>query len=676
MNITNYQSKFIISAERVSLTFEELSNFSSRMSQTSWFQKILYTNRQFDPYSDSAPFLMHTYNEELKTYVLLSDIIDAIIIYYPQRNYILSSFGLLYQEKMPQKLFYIADFNDAEWKNIIGRRNIEKIISGLSVTSTAGGNSKGLIYLNTYPFGSDMEPRANLLLYVREESIYSRIDQELLENNCYFAVYYQNETILESGELLSDAVSFRIRKGFLEYFLQIDKGTLLSSSNTTIYLIMGILLVFFGCILSSFFSRLFYHPLKIILNRLGDYNFKQQNEFRRLEYEITNIIRTEKKLQDRLEMQRPVLVNAVLEQLISTISVPETEFRKLMELLDISFSYRYFQVILFLNVEKNQQTGIRAYLEQFAKDRILFFYLNTEQGLTLIANYDTVDKFEQITQVVDKMLAEVFSECLLCGAGEKYTDLYNISKSFSQACQAAEDAYYYGCNRLLLYIPRTNMEDMSILSPSRQIEKFEFLLREGESEDAKKYLIDMINTIEEKIKLFQIPPIQTKRLIIELWERIRQIADEFLMPQDLQFPGLKLSSFREDCDLLKNACIAIAAYIKATKKKIYNQHMQNIKVFIDKNLYNPQLSLDMIANEFNYTSAYVSRLLKDYFKKNFLEYVNENRIKKAKELLASTNWSINRVSRESGFYNDISFRRLFKKKSGLSPGKYRVLVQE
>ena len=54
-----------------------------------------------------------------------------------------------------------------------------------------------------------------------------------------------------------------------------------------------------------------------------------------------------------------------------------------------------------------------------------------------------------------------------------------------------------------------------------------------------------------------------------------------------------------------------------------------------------------------------------------LEYINHIRVEKAKELLNSTKDTLDVISKKVGFTNVVTFMRVFKKHTGITPGKFR-----
>ena len=60
------------------------------------------------------------------------------------------------------------------------------------------------------------------------------------------------------------------------------------------------------------------------------------------------------------------------------------------------------------------------------------------------------------------------------------------------------------------------------------------------------------------------------------------------------------------------------------------------------------------------------------FKVNFSAYLNEFRVEKARELLASTRLSVREVSVACGYSDANYFARVFKRVTGKTPSEYRI----
>jgi AraC-like DNA-binding protein len=82
-------------------------------------------------------------------------------------------------------------------------------------------------------------------------------------------------------------------------------------------------------------------------------------------------------------------------------------------------------------------------------------------------------------------------------------------------------------------------------------------------------------------------------------------------------------------------------------------------------------SLDDLAKEANLHPTHFSRAFKQYAYKNLTDFIREERLKKAKEMLATTVMSITEISLSTGFFDQSHFSRFFKRQFGVTPLAYR-----
>jgi len=87
--------------------------------------------------------------------------------------------------------------------------------------------------------------------------------------------------------------------------------------------------------------------------------------------------------------------------------------------------------------------------------------------------------------------------------------------------------------------------------------------------------------------------------------------------------------------------------------------------------YAGPLTLQQVADRVHLSKNYFCLLFKKHTNQNFIDYVIDLRIRKAKELLKTTDLRIYEVAENAGF-NDVKyFSKLFKKITSVSPGEYR-----
>lgn len=97
------------------------------------------------------------------------------------------------------------------------------------------------------------------------------------------------------------------------------------------------------------------------------------------------------------------------------------------------------------------------------------------------------------------------------------------------------------------------------------------------------------------------------------------------------------------------------------------------KVFIENN-YSKDISLDDVSRIVDISPYYFSKLFKEETGENFIEYLTNIRIEKAKKLLQNKEVSIKNICADTGYSDPNYFSRIFKKQVGVTPTEYRDKV--
>ena len=102
----------------------------------------------------------------------------------------------------------------------------------------------------------------------------------------------------------------------------------------------------------------------------------------------------------------------------------------------------------------------------------------------------------------------------------------------------------------------------------------------------------------------------------------------------------------------------------------YDESMQRAVNYINENL-SSELSVQIISRNANISKSAMYRRFENCFNCTVSEYINEKRVDKAVNLLMSTDMSIEEISCLTGFSSASYFSKIFKKKKGVSPFKYK-----
>ncbi|MDA3940842.1 MAG: AraC family transcriptional regulator, partial [Spirochaetia bacterium] len=93
-------------------------------------------------------------------------------------------------------------------------------------------------------------------------------------------------------------------------------------------------------------------------------------------------------------------------------------------------------------------------------------------------------------------------------------------------------------------------------------------------------------------------------------------------------------------------------------------------IFI-KNNYSKDITLEETASHCNLSSFYFSKLFKKEKGITFIDFLTNERIQEAKELLENGHLSIKEISGKIGYSDPNYFTKVFKKVESISPTAYR-----
>lgn len=87
--------------------------------------------------------------------------------------------------------------------------------------------------------------------------------------------------------------------------------------------------------------------------------------------------------------------------------------------------------------------------------------------------------------------------------------------------------------------------------------------------------------------------------------------------------------------------------------------------------YTENITLTELAKKYGISVGYLSSLIKENVGLYYSDYVTARRIQKAKELLEDERLSMEQIAEQTGFRDHFYFIKVFKKHTGITPGKYR-----
>jgi len=427
-----------------------------------------------------------------------------------------------------------------------------------------------------------------------------------------------------------------------------------------------------------------------------DYLLKPINE-----RELINVL---KRLRDNIttnkytEKQNTPLRDQFVWSLFKDLPMPNYDMAKLNRLYGFNFAKGYFQLIAL------QQDQTDMTVEQEADKRFVI-----QKKITEMLN-DTMTKYCCDHEVIHE---ENLSLCLINFKQENHERMPRILKRlFSD---------------IKLYISSVSDNLKITLAYSRVISDMkELKLVNADIHNAVKSRIILgIGSIIDASKSLGMAPKMQNAITSEYWQRFDHIIDvldienmknwmvsiyEHLIALSAEYPSIFMDTAvyikdmffvmmernNNPSDTVSTAkkraeniihkapstqylwdelCSVFIYYMNECLKgrqNTENKPIRLIQQYIQNHIHE-NISLENMANYVHHNPVYLSSLFKKVVGVNFIEYLTECRIAKAKALLKDTGMSISKVSSEVGYNDTRYFSKQFKKKTGITPQKYQNL---
>ncbi|WP_341278859.1 AraC family transcriptional regulator [Paenibacillus sp. FSL H8-0537] len=115
------------------------------------------------------------------------------------------------------------------------------------------------------------------------------------------------------------------------------------------------------------------------------------------------------------------------------------------------------------------------------------------------------------------------------------------------------------------------------------------------------------------------------------------------------------------------------AYVAMSETKSYKTMITDMKAYIQENFADPDLSLNHLSDRFQISGKYASYLFKLEYDMKFVDFLVQLRMQQAERLLVNTDETIQGIALQVGYANSITFGRVFKRITGVTPGEFRKL---
>lgn len=415
----------------------------------------------------------------------------------------------------------------------------------------------------------------------------------------------------------------------------------------------------------------FEYAKEAIKYRVKDYLLKPINR-QELQQTLKRVIIEVNQIEEKEREKERNQANQ-LNYLLIHPDITRTEIEDVMATLQLeTFSGEYFiGIIKFweLTREIENLSYVREILAQHFQGifkRIVTFY-DKDHNIVIVTPTITV---------FDTVLNQWGAITAFIGVSTKLSQRCQIKEGYEQACLALKHIFFSTSRQMMLFSEIAQLPvKKEVKLPLEKIEKISNMLGSDRDQEIRKQLLEILN-LEEISKngiefMEKLNQAINENLLDSAFHRLGKESIEIMQHYDQVGNIYNFKNFYDYYYCLEALILQLHEYTKQLKSVYSEQrYMEEALQYIEQNYYK-DLNLAVISNYVSLNYSYFSHMFKEYTGQNFVDYVKQVRVKKAKQYLHHPTLKIFEISQKVGYKNPKQFTRVFREIEGVSPKEYR-----
>ena len=302
--------------------------------------------------------------------------------------------------------------------------------------------------------------------------------------------------------------------------------------------------------------------------------------------------------------------------------------------------------------------------------------LNMSQGLMAVTDVKHCNLYVVTPQVLKELEEEMLSD-VYCGISNMFTGIRQLKAAYEEAFDARKRGYYQmkTCARFDDRI--SPVPDKLIEQEKDKMELNAWSARLNlVGTDSNEKLVSFWNGLFQALKLRHIDIPSYEESMADYFDEFKKQYGNVLTQVDLERMYLLENMYAyANVDDYQNSLmefiLEIQSRINDTSQDSKNlQKIKKAVAYIEEN-YDKDLNMAVVSNEISMNYSLFSFAFKQYTGTNFVTYLRDIRMEKAKQLLTETDFKVIDISQQVGYDNEKHFMKVFKSVCGVSPTEYR-----
>lgn len=653
-----------------------------------------------------------------------SDLIEAIHVYDAKNHFIVSSvYGLMLYEDTPASVDHTTDWIAAmkETKESSLWMQTRMVPQDAYIESREQSNMSPLIsYVHSYPFqSSGQDNKAIIAIDIKESAISQIIKNMLPADYANTLIIDQDGTVISAADktLIGSSTEENLTQSLLSFHSSDEsfapvfnhdsyvvtqdqfKGNAWRIYTTTpnksfyykldslkeISVLLGLLAVAVGIVMSSVFTTANYSPLKRILNniksRMDSPTSLKQDEYRFIDTTINSLSNKVDSLEETLQANHKMIKHSIMLNMLNNRFTPE-ELTEQLQSVHISMAYSRFRCIVIDPVNekwkdlqpRQLQHTLYTMIQQLEiadmdETQLLAEELQDHKIAVIICTNQPEEPLSD--HIVDFIHAEAKSrfglEFVLSLGGwvEHFTKIHT---SYHQANTLIRYSYFFPEQSAIQDLGLLNRESSSLEISESYLVNFEKKLQARDVQGTVQAIQEVVATIKEgpySAEYSRIILLKTVSIYAECIQQVRlQPAEASSMNLYKQFS--LFYNINRYSEWMIHLVTEFVMHMEKRSEVRSVDTISAVKAYVHEHL-SGDLTLDHVSEQVFISPKYLSKLFKEETGIVYSEYVTNQRMERARELMTQREITVEQVANTVGYRTPAYFIKKFKEIHGCTP---------
>ena len=397
-------------------------------------------------------------------------------------------------------------------------------------------------------------------------------------------------------------------------------------------------------------------------------------EYETLKHAVNSVLENKALLEQQMTLYKPLLINSFLLELLDRQNQDCKKAVSALANLGIRFPFDHFRCVA-VQASKLPLDFWHTISQQTNREDVVCAYVAYQKdwGIFLLNCADQSCEDWALKNLEDLLRRE--DAVTFYGVGSRVKEIDHAQKSCSQALCALE-YLPLKISRKGIYFDELVQQNALEKRPAQSLKTLPMIVYAHRFAEAEQVLLEYFDEILQFVFVEKACLLQAKQQVMECVAKLNQTQALAVEMEELRgyYP-----TRAEDVERLRQICCEVCHALQhqsqQTSEQQAQQESQTILGWIEAHLCDDTLSLSCLAEAFHLSESKMSRQIKQLTGDTFLNYVHRKRIAHACQLIKNTDMTIGQIAKMSGYESDITFRRLFKKYTGITPGEYRTEEQ-